>query len=440
MSFRLRDFMPRGLYARATAIIILPVVIMQIAITYVFLDDLWNVVSRRMGTALAGEIAVSIALYHRDPSPENLKYISGLVQREEQLTMTFLPGDVLPDEKTRTRFSLLDPILKRAMQERFGEEFWFDARNYPRVVEIRVPVQGGVMQYVTSGKRAYVTSGHVFLLWVLALTAMLTTVSVLFIRNQVRPILRLANLAEAFGRGEDIPEDFRPSGATEVRRAAYSVLKMRERIKRHVEQRTRLLASVSHDLRTPLTRLKLQTALLPESEDRAAMRRDIADMEHMLDEYLDFARGQWVEEPDPVDVGELLAAAAAPMTDKVKLDVTPGLIANVRGGAMKRAFTNLLQNAAAHAAHIEAQAYKDQDVVVVVVDDDGPGIPAEQRAEALRAFTRLDASRNQNVKGVGLGLAIVRDVARGHGGDLTLDTSPMGGLRAVIRIPASVED
>lgn len=432
--------MPRGLYARATAIIILPVVIMQIAITYVFLDDLWNSVSRRMGTALAGEIAVTIALYHRDPSPENLKYISNLVQREEQLTMTFLPGGTLPDEKTRTRFSLLDPILKRAMQERFGDEFWFDARNYPRVVEIQVPVQGGVMRYVASGKRAYVTSGHVFLLWVLALTALLTTVSVLFIRNQVRPILRLANLAEAFGRGEDIPDDFRPSGATEVRRAAYSVLKMRERIKRHVEQRTRLLASVSHDLRTPLTRLKLQTALMPESEDRAAMRRDIADMEHMLDEYLDFARGQWVEEPDPVDVGDLLAEAAAPMKDKVKLDVAPGLIANVRGGAMKRAFSNLLQNAAAHAAHIEAQAYKDQDVVVIVVDDDGPGIPAEQRAEALRAFTRLDVSRNQNVKGVGLGLAIVRDVARGHGGDLTLDTSPMGGLRAVIRIPASAED
>ena len=185
---------------------------------------------------------------------------------------------------------------------------------------------------------------------------------------------------------------------------------------------------------------ELQTALMPDGQDRTDMRRDIDDMEHMLDEYLDFARGQWVEEPDPVDVGELLAAAAAPMTDKVKLEITLGLIANVRGGAMKRAFTNLLQNAAAHAAHIEAQAYKDQDVIVVVVDDDGPGIPAEERAEALRAFTRLDAARNQNVKGVGLGLAIVRDVARGHGGDLTLDTSPMGGLRAVIRIPASAED
>lgn len=436
---RLRDFMPRGLYARATAIIILPVVIMQIAITYVFLDDLWNVVSRRMGSALAGEIAVSITLYHRDPTPENLKYVSDLVAREEQLEMTFLPGADLPDEKTRTRFSLLDPILKRAMQDRFGEEFWFDARNYPRVVEIRVPVQGGVMRYVTSGKRAYVTSGHVFLLWVLSLTALLTTVSVLFIRNQVRPILRLANLAEAFGRGEDIPDDFRPSGATEVRRAAYSVLKMRERIKRHVEQRTKLLASVSHDLRTPLTRLKLQTALMPDNEDRTAMRSDIADMEHMLDEYLDFARGQWVEEPDPVDVGALLAESAAPLKEKVTLEITPGLIANVRAGAMKRAFSNLLQNAAAHAGHIEAQAYRDHDVVVVVVDDDGPGIPSEQRAEALRAFSRLDASRNQNVKGVGLGLAIVRDVARGHGGDLTLDTSPLGGLRAVVRIPASAE-
>ena len=436
---RLRDFMPRGLYARAMAIIILPVAIMQITIAYVFLDDLWNAISRRMGSALAGEIAVTIALYERDSSPENLKYISELVEREEQLNMTFLPGASLPQEKTRAPFSLLDQILKRAMQDRFGQNFWFDARNYPRVVEIRVPVRGGVMRYVTSGKRAYVTSGHVFLLWVLGLTALLTTVSVLFIRNQVRPILRLANLAEAYGRGEDTPDDFRPSGATEVRRAAYSVLKMRERIKRHVEQRTQLLASVSHDLRTPLTRLKLQTALLPDSEDLVAMRRDIDDMQHMLDEYLNFARGQWVEEPDPIDVGALLTDAAAPLNGKVKLQVEPDLIANVRPGAMKRAFSNLLENATAHAAHVEAKAYLDRDVVVVVVDDDGPGIPSEQRAEALRAFSRLDASRNQNVKGVGLGLAIVRDVARGHGGDLTLDTSPLGGLRAVVRIPASTD-
>lgn len=431
--------MPRGLYARAMAIIILPVAIMQIAIAYVFLDDLWNTISRRMGIALAGEIAVSITLYERDPTPENLKYVSDLVLREEQLSMTYLPGADLPDEKTRTRFSLLDPILKRAMQDRFGENFWFDARNYPRVVEIRVPVKGGVMRYVTSGKRAYVTSGHVFLLWVLALTALLTTVAVLFIRNQVRPILRLARLAEAYGRGEDTPEDFRPSGATEVRRAAYSVLKMRERIKRHVEQRTQLLASVSHDLRTPLTRLKLQTALMPDGQDRTDMRRDIDDMEHMLDEYLAFARGQWTEEPDPVDVGALLREAAAPLNGKVKLDVAADLIANARPGAMKRAFQNLLENAAVHADHVEAKAYMDHDVVVVVVDDDGPGIPSEQRAEALRAFSRLDAARNQNVKGVGLGLAIVRDVARGHGGDLTLDTSPLGGLRAVVRIPASAD-
>ncbi len=439
MGLRFRDFMPRGLYTRAMAIIILPVAIMQIGIAYIFLDDLWNVISRRMGTALAGEIAVSIALYDRDPSPENLKYVADLVSREEQLGMTFLPGESLPVEKTRAPFSLLDQILKRAMQDRFGDRFWFDARNYPRYVEVRVPVQGGVMRYVTSGKRAYVTSGHVFLLWVLSLTALLTTVAVLFIRNQVRPILRLARLAEAYGRGEDTPEDFRPSGAAEVRRAFYSVLKMRERIKRHVEQRTQLLASVSHDLRTPLTRLKLQTALLPDSEDRTAMRRDIDDMEHMLDEYLNFARGQWTEEPDPVDVGALLADAAAPLKDKVTTEIADGLVANVRSGAMKRAFSNLLENAAAHAAHVEAKAYKDHDVVVVVVDDDGPGIPSEQRAEALRAFTRLDASRNQNVKGVGLGLAIVRDVARGHGGDLTLDTSPLGGLRAVVRIPAAIE-
>jgi two-component system, OmpR family, osmolarity sensor histidine kinase EnvZ len=351
--------------------------------------------------------------------------------------MTLLPNQKLPTEKTRASFSLLDVQLKRALTLQLDRPYWFDARNYPKYVEIRVPVTGGVMRFLTSGKRAYVTSGHVFLFWVVALTALLTTVSVLFIRNQVRPILRLAKLAEAFGRGEDAPDDYRPSGAREVRQAALSVLKMRERIKSHVEQRTQLLAAVSHDLRTPLTRLKLELAMLPPDADSAGMRRDLDDMEHMLDEYLAFARGQWIEEPSPADLGQLLLEAAAPLDDKVKTEVEAALVVNVRAGAIKRCLSNLLQNAAAHAVHVEAKAGWRNGAVEITVDDDGPGIPPEQRDEALNAFTRLDPSRNLNAKGVGLGLAIARDVARGHGGELTLQSSPMGGLRALVRIPAS---
>ncbi|MET0547117.1 MAG: ATP-binding protein [Caulobacterales bacterium] len=436
---RIKDYLPQGLYGRALAIIILPVVIMQIGITYVFLDDLWNSTSKRMGAALAGDIAMSIDLYERDPRPANLKYVTELAAKRNQLSMTFLPNETLPTEKTRGRFSLIDKTIKKSLKTQIPPPFWFDARHYPDYVEIRVPVTGGVMRYLTSGKRAYVTAGHVFLLWVVVFTALLTTVSVLFIRNQVRPIVRLAKVAEAFGRGEEAPEDYRPSGAREVRQAAFSVLKMRERIRRHVEQRTQLLASVSHDLRTPLTRLKLELAMLPAGPERDAMRRDTDDMEHMLDEYLAFARGQWVEEIEPVDIGALLQEAAAPLGAKVQTEIEPDLMAQVRAGAMKRCFTNLLQNAAGYADNVRACARLENRFIEVSVDDDGPGIPADLRDEALNAFSRLEVARTQNKKGVGLGLAIARDVARSHGGELSLQSSDMGGLRAVVRIPAAAQ-
>jgi two-component system osmolarity sensor histidine kinase EnvZ len=269
-------------------------------------------------------------------------------------------------------------------------------------------------------------------------TILLTAIAILFIRNQTRSIERLASAAEDFGRGIDAPA-FKPHGAREVRQAANAFLAMKSRIQRHIDQRTALLASVSHDLRTPLTRLKLELALAEPGPRNAEMKRDLAEMEHMIDEYLAFARGEGGEAVETIRLKGLIdevSEGALRAGADVQVAADPELMARVRPNALKRALSNLVMNAAVHGEHIAVSANaRGTGGVEIVVDDDGPGIPEDRYEEAFKAFNRLDDSRNQNEKGVGLGLAIARDVARGHGGDVTLDRSPMGGLRAVVRLP-----
>jgi two-component system osmolarity sensor histidine kinase EnvZ len=293
-----------------------------------------------------------------------------------------------------------------------------------------------VLSVIAARDRASATRAHIFVLWLAGATILLTAVAIIFIKNQVRAIERLAAAAEAFGKGADVP--FKPHGAREVRQAARAFLDMRERIQRHIDQRTALLASVSHDLRTPLTRLKLELALARPSKRLEAMKQDLAEMEHMIDEYLAFARGQGGEAVETVglralldEVGEGARRAGAQVT----LHADPGVTVEVRPNALKRALSNLVMNAAVHGERVELSARTRPAGVEVVVDDDGPGIPPERYEDAFKPFSRLDESRNQNAKGVGLGLAIARDVARGHGGDVRLERSPLGGLRAVLRLP-----
>ena len=297
----------------------------------------------------------------------------------------------------------------------------------------------GVLRFIAARDRVFATTGHIFVLWLFGASALLTAVAVIFIRNQVKPIRQLAEAAEAFGRGQDV-ERFKPAGAREVRQAAHAFLDMRARLKRQLEQRTQLLAGVSHDLRTPLTRLRLQLALMPQSEERDAARRDLADMETALEEYLAFARGQTGEEPGPVDLVmlcETLADDAAREGLDVPLDYeTDTLIVHGREGALKRALANLINNAAVHGQTVRLSVAGSGGRAQILVDDDGPGIAPEDRENAFRPFSRLDESRNANRTGVGLGLAIARDTIRAHGGELRLEESPLGGLRARVSLPA----
>jgi two-component system osmolarity sensor histidine kinase EnvZ len=440
----LKRQMPKTLFGRSLLIIVLPVALMQIAVTYIFFDNHWQTVTSRLSEGLAGDIAWAVESYQEDPSDAAFARLSTRAEESMGLSIALQPGRALPATR-RDAPVLFEPFLapidrslERALGDRLDAPFWYDTTRYPAYVDIRVAVPGGVMRVLAPRDRAFATQGHIFVLWMTVATVLLTTIAILFIRNQVRAIERLANAAEAFGRGGDVPA-FKPHGAKEVRRAASAFLDMRARIQRHIDQRTTLLASVSHDLRTPLTRLKLALALAEPSKRNAAMKRDLSEMEHMIDEYLAFAKGEGGEAVETVHLRELIdevSEGARRAGARVSVAADPALTAAVRPNALKRALSNLVMNAAVHGEHVEVAARtRPLGGVEIVIDDDGPGIPADRYEEAFKAFGRLDEARNQNTKGVGLGLAIARDVARGHGGDITLDRSPLGGLRAVVRLP-----
>ncbi len=434
----LKRRLPTSLWGRSLLIIVLPVLVMQVAVTWAFFDMHWQTVTARLSDGLAGDIAWAAESYADDPTPQNLAVIADRAQRSMSLSVDLREGDVLPAEQERGPLGVVDRTLEKALTGRIDQPLWFSTTQYPAYVDIRVQQPQGVLRIIAPRERAVATQAHIFVLWLTIATVLLMGVAILFIRNQVRAIERLAEAAEAFGRGET-HERFKPHGAREVRAAARAFMDMRDRIQRHIDQRTALLASVSHDLRTPLTRLRLELALAPPFKRASAMQGDLDEMEHMIDEYLAFARGETGETAQVVAVDELLRVAAEDARRAgaaVEVEAAEGLTATLRPLAVKRALANLAGNAAAHGEHVRLGARPlPSGGLEIVVEDDGPGIPDDMHEEAFRPFSRLDASRNQNHKGVGLGLAIARDVARSHGGDITLERSDLGGLRAVIRLP-----
>ncbi|MFK0299932.1 ATP-binding protein [Brevundimonas sp. NPDC090276] len=430
--------LPTSLWGRSLLIIVLPVLIMQGAVTWAFFDAHWQAVTARLSEGLAGDVAWAAESYRDQPTPQNLTVIADRAERSMQLSIAFQEGAVLPKEQRRGAIGVVDRTLEKALASRLDQPFWYDTTRYPAYVDIRVQEPGGVLRVIAPRERAVATQAHIFVLWLMVATILLLGVAVLFIRNQVRAIERLADAAEAFGRGETVPR-FKPHGAREVRAAASAFLDMRARIQRHIEQRTALLASVSHDLRTPLTRLRLELALAPPFKRAEAMKGDLDEMEHMIDEYLAFARGEAGEAIQAVSVPEMLRRAAEDARRagaEVTVETPDELDAQLRPLAFRRALNNLAGNAAVHGEHVRLSARPlPSGGLEIAVEDDGPGIPEDMHEEAFRPFSRLDASRNQNSKGVGLGLAIARDVARGHGGDITLSRSDLGGLKASIRLP-----
>ncbi len=435
-----RNF-PRTLMARVLLIIVLPIAIMQIAVTWVFFDKHWETVTAKLSEGLAGDIAWAVRAYEANPTDANLEQINDQAEKSMQLSISLRKGDKLPLNRRESIFLALNRTIDKALGDQLEEVYWFDTTKYPAFVDIRVQVDQGVLRFIAPKDRAFATTGYIFIFWMLGATIILTTIAMLFIRNQVRAIERLSQAAERFGRGEE-DVGFKPYGATEVRAAAEAFLKMKARIQRQIEQRTTLLASVSHDLRTPLTRLKLELAMAEQDDATTRMKQDVSEMAYMIDEYLAFARGEIAENTDSVSVRVLMdtvTESVARAGHKLQTErLAEDLRVNIREMAVQRALTNLVMNGFHYGKHVRFHAEVTAgDKLLLIIDDDGPGIAPERREEAFKPFSRLDDSRNQNIKGVGLGLAIARDIVRSHGGELTLDTSPQGGLRAVISLPAS---
>jgi two-component system osmolarity sensor histidine kinase EnvZ len=433
----LKRYLPKSLFGRSLLIIVLPIALMQIAVTWVFFEAHWQTVTSRLSDGVAGDIAVAMDLYNQQPGMERLEQISPFISRTMSISVVLEEGATLPLTTNDAIFRAIDRNVRRAFSAKLDQPFWFDTTRYRSYVDVRVLVDEGVLRFVVPRDRVYATTGHIFIIWIVVATVLLTAVSLVYIRNQAKPIERLAKAAEAFGRGQDMP-DFRPTGASEARLAAQSFIQMRARIRRHLEQRAVLLAGVSHDLRTPLTRMRLQLALLEESEEVAALRQDISDMEEVVEEYLAFARGVAAEASERITVSALLERAI----DAADLSTIPDVMlgddvdeVEVRPVSMRRCLINLLRNAEDHAETVQLRAETSARQLRIHIDDDGPGIPVERREEAFTPFTQLNAQGSRNADGVGLGLAIARDVARAHGGDVVLGESPLGGLRVTVRLP-----
>jgi two-component system osmolarity sensor histidine kinase EnvZ len=439
-----KRILPRSLYGRSLIIIILPLVLAQLLATWIFYDRHWATVERRLATSVAADIAFTLDALSYADTPEQANAVLSEATATTDLHFFFHPGEQLardhhaPAGDWLLGDGWLEEALDGAVAERVRRPFQIDVDSDPRNALIAIQLRSGVMEVAAPRERLSTPTTYIFVLWMAGSSLVLLAVASLFMRNQVKSLRRLAAAADSFGKGRDVP-NFKLEGATEVRQAAAAFLRMRDRIRRQISQRTEMLAGVSHDLRSPLTRMRLALEFLgqegPEVEE---LKDDVIAMERMVQGYLDFARGEGPEQPRQTDLGllvEEVAAAARRDGADISLALAEELVLPLRPDAMRRCIANLLSNARRYGSHIWLTVLPVAEGVDLLVDDDGPGIPPAQRENVFRPFFRLDASRNPATGGVGLGLTIARDVARGHGGELTLEESPQHGLRVRLHLP-----
>jgi two-component system osmolarity sensor histidine kinase EnvZ len=435
----LADMLPKGLYKRSLLIVIVPMVLLQSAVTFAFMQHHWDLVTRRLSEAVARDVGALTDLYQRLPPGQDDTSLANLASERFRMDASLLAPGPLPPVMPRSFYGALDPLtrtLPKEIRKQIAEPFWIDTVGRSGLMEIRVDLGGRVLRLVTRRALAYEANAHIFVLWMLGAMILLLTLAIIFLRNQIRPILRLAKAAEDFGKGRDL--DFSPHGAREVRQAGHAFIEMKRRVELATDQRTAMLNGVSHDLRTMLTRFKLSLALLDNSADSEFLQNDVDEMGQMLEGYLAFARGDTGESTARINVGSILEdlrTASARHGANLGVETRGDLDIRIRPMAMKRCVGNLVANAQRHAARVRVSAIREAQFVSIVVDDDGAGIDPAYREDVFRPFYRLDEARNQDEGGSGLGLAIARDIARSHGGDITLSESPLGGLRAAVRIP-----
>jgi two-component system, OmpR family, osmolarity sensor histidine kinase EnvZ len=434
----LRRRLPTGLYTRSLLIIIIPMILLQAVVAAVFMERYWQMVTQRLSTATTRDIASIIDVIETYPQDADYTEITRIARDKLGLRISIEPNAELPPPRSKPFFSILDDILSEEIHDQINLPFWIDTVGDSGVVEIRIKLPDKMLRVFARRSQTYASNTQIFIFWMVGTSLVLIIIAVLFLRGQIRPIEALARAAESFGKGQKM-ETFLPRGADEVRRAGLAFILMRERIERQIEQRTAMLSGVSHDLRTVLTRFKLQLALSGDNPELAGLSEDVEDMQSMLEGYMAFARGEAEE-----DVGQL---KLTDLFDRLEMDfsmhgksLTYALegdnVVSVRPNAFARLVTNLASNARRYADTLHIDAKHSARWLTVVFDDDGPGIPPEAREDVFKPFFRLDEARNLDNSGTGLGLSIALDIARSHGGNVTLGDSHLGGLRATVRIPA----
>ena len=429
--------MPKSLFGRALIILVTPTILIQLIAGAVFYQRHLNTVAERMAQTVAGDIAYLQEAAASLPDEAARQNLFRQARRWMLMDIDYFPEDALPPQAKPLVVTPLDRTVSETFRQVLPYEHRIEYRPEITNYFIYVKSDAGITRYNVPTRRFSSRTAGTLFWWVLVSTLVVLGVAIMFMRAQLRPIRRLARAADRFGKGREVG-NFKPSGAAEVQLAAHAFLDMRERIERQISQRTEMLAGVSHDLRTPLTRMKLQLAMMGEAPEIAEMKSDVETMTGMIEAYLAFARGTQDEEPVETDLGRLLAQVvedARRHGSEITLDIDGEMVAELRPQALRRCLANLIDNARQHARHTEVSARRLDDAVVITVDDDGPGIPQTARQEAFRPFHRLDTARNLDIGGVGLGLAIARDAARSQGGDLVLEDAPIGGLRATVRLP-----
>tara|TARA_B100001027_G_C16263913_1_gene330906 strand:+ start:1396 stop:2754 length:1359 start_codon:yes stop_codon:yes gene_type:complete len=436
---RIKNILPQTLFGRALLIIVTPLILMQAISTFVFFDRHWDTMTRRLAHTLAGDIAFIVDSLTPLPKQLDLNQIFLKADDILHIRLTYSPEEILVKRKPFQQWDRVRKSLRDALEERVRRPFSIDTIKKERRIEIKVQLPQGLLNVNVHEKRLYSSTPYIFLMWMIGSSLVLFAIAIIFMRNQIRPIRRLAIAARSFGMGRGSSE-IKPSGAKEVRQATQAFRQMRERISRQFAQRTEMLAGVSHDLRTPLTRMKLQIEMLERTPETRELQDDIHEMEKMIDGYLTFARGEGSESLSKMNLASLIE-------EIISTEQRDGSLINfvnksktiksvtLRPQAIKRAITNLIINSKKYAETVKVEFEYNSEHAIITIDDNGPGIKPEHRDDVFKAFFRLDPSRNTDTGGTGLGLTIAKDIIQSHGGDLLLSDASLGGLRATITLP-----
>tara|TARA_Y100000992_G_scaffold266071_1_gene203790 strand:- start:319 stop:1638 length:1320 start_codon:yes stop_codon:yes gene_type:complete len=430
----IKNLLPKRLFYRALLIVAVPVIVIQLIITIVFFDSLWIKTNQGMTRALVNEVKTFIEVYNNDKYDKN--EITNLFSLYQDLNIEFIKDKNFNYNYDERWFSPIDRTLRRELKPRFGpDRYWFDTTSYKELIDIRIKYQDGYFKFLIPKDRLTSSSARIFGLWITVPAFIMVIISLIFLKNQTRPITALAKAAEKFGKGEEI-EEFKPSGASEIRQAGFEFDRMRKRILRHLNQRSEMLSGISHDLRTPLTRMKLQTAFIKDKDISSKLVEDINEMEKMLNEYLQFTSSTYIEKDELFDLSELLNRIIEKYNNKnISRNIIERVYFNGRKNLINRCINNLIDNALKYGKNIDVELSKKNTNIFIKIEDDGPGIPKKEYDNVFKPFYKIDKGRGETKSSVGLGLSIASDIIRSHGGNIKLEKSKLNGLEVRVFLP-----